>query len=468
VTNDATAAYDTITHANQTFDGALHEAGMAQNTEKQIQLPSIQSHIENRRFFEICKIGKAQDFGRYLGRQQSARNSNVPERQARLRAATVAWISLGDFWFAKGVPARTKRLVFTAHVQGAIVSAGESCLWGAGDYTAFDTKTVGYLRALMRGTATKWTQQGPQKLTNTQVYHRWRLVPCNLLLRMRRIKWYQDMLLNQDAHSQTVAALFGRCRFEQHNTLNDDGTINHEHANPWAIQFNNDICSLCCIDVGDDFLTNIWPTRSIPQLFTDPAIRDAFCYINTNELRSHFLHHAARDPHHRPYMPEQHNQDDVDRNVGEYSCNLKNGDGTVCDRTFPSLQQLKVHQVRLIGGQHGVTQLAAQVTTSNQCPFCMTVLACIITCRTHVRRALLNKCCPDDATHTIHALVTPDAICCKMCDESFGRYVDLQIHVRTHVDQVPSFVDFAIPREPYSLGLSARLLNEFRARSKTK
>ena len=160
VSSDAASAIDTITTANKLLDGSLHEAGMAQNIDKQVHLPGIQSHRENRAFFNICKEGHAYDFGRYLGRQQSARNSNVPERQARLRAATVAWISLGEFWFAPGVPARTKRLVFMAHVQGAIISGGESCLWRSGDYTAFDTKIVGYLRALMRGKATTWEQTG--------------------------------------------------------------------------------------------------------------------------------------------------------------------------------------------------------------------------------------------------------------------------------------------------------------------
>ena len=94
----------------------------------------------------------------------------------------------------------------------------------------------------------------------------------------------------------------------------------------------------------------------------------------------------------------------------------------------------------------------------------MTVLACINTCRTHVRGALKNKCWPLDNTHTIHDLITPNNVKCKLCDETFGRHVDLQIHVRTHVDQLPSFVDFAIPREPYSLALSARLLNRFRSK----
>ena len=154
----------------------------------------------------------------------------------------------------------------------------------------------------------------------------------------------------------------------------------------------------------------------------------------------------------------------MERNVGEYTCNLKNADRTICDRTFPTLQQLTVHQVKQLGGEHGTTQLAALLTTSNQCPFCMTVLACINTCRTHVRGALKNKCCPLDNTHTIHDLITPNNVKCKLCDETFGRHVDLQIHVRTHVDQLPSFVDFAIPREPYSLALSARLLNRFRSK----
>ena len=137
-----------------------------------------------------------------------------------------------------------------------------------------------------------------------------------------------------------------------------------------AIQFHNDICCLKYIDVGDDFLTNIWTSRSIPQLFTDNNTCNAFCNIDTNELRSHFLHHAARDPHHRPHMSDQHNHGDEDRNVGEYTCNLKNADRTICDRTFPTLQKLMVHQVKLLGGEHGTTQLAAQLTTSNQCPFC--------------------------------------------------------------------------------------------------
>ena len=163
----------------------------------------------------------------------------------------------------------------------------------------------------------------------------------------------------------------------------------------------------------------------------------------------------------------QHGEDD-DRNVGERTCHLKCATGVTCGRTFPTLQQLNVHQVRKNDCEHGHSNLAAQRTTSNLCPFCMLVMACINTCRNHVKSALQQDCCPSDVTHTVHDLITGDVFKCKMCDETFQRHVDLQIHVRTHVDRVPSFVEFAIPRDPYSFALSARLRTEFHRRLATR
>ncbi len=78
--------------------------------------------------------------------------------------------------------------------------------------------------------------------------------------------------------------------------------------------------------------------------------------------------------------------------------------------------------------------------------------------------ALENGQCPADQTHAVHKLKAPKNNDCPLCDESFERYVDLQIHVRSHVAQLPGFFEPVIPPQPYSLSLSARLLAAFRSR----
>ena len=120
----ATHGQQIIANANHQLDTCLGNYGFAQNLEKQVHLPSLKNRSQNRLVSSLIESGKVADFARYLGRLLSARNSNAPERRNRLRFTTIAWVSMGTFWFTPKVPFRAKRLVFLAHIQGTILSGG--------------------------------------------------------------------------------------------------------------------------------------------------------------------------------------------------------------------------------------------------------------------------------------------------------------------------------------------------------
>jgi hypothetical protein len=464
----ATEATQVIDNSNNTLDTTLQPYGFAQNLDKQVHLPSLKNHAENRKVTVTCEHGKVADHARYLGRQQSARNSNVPERKNRLRATTVAWIAMGQFWFTPRLPRKARRLVFIAHIQGTILSGMEASVLYAIDYAAFDTKIIGYLRAMLRGDATQWTEAGhPHTSTNTQIFLRWKITPCALQLQTRRLRWYQDMVKYPFAHAQAIAALFGQCKFELEPTLLEDGTLDYDNAHPWAIQFINDILSLTRIECGYIFLTDIWPSRSIRQLFNDPDVSEAFTIIDIHELHAHYFHEALHNPHYQPPLPLQ-SLDSHEISDFQQTCELRISNGNICGRVFDSLQKLNVHQAKSLGGQHGVIHAGTRLCTSNQCAFCMVIYSDQRTCRNHMITAINNGACPENRTHSSHTLQAPKSNVCPICSIEHDRYEDLQRHIRQHVAQVPCIVEPVIPEAPYSLALSERLLAEHRRRRITK
>ena len=78
--------------------------------------------------------------------------------------------------------------------------------------------------------------------------------------------------------------------------------------------------------------------------------------------------------------------------------------------------------------------------------------------------ALRTMQCPDpDRAHAVHVLVPPRENKCPLCNEVFAEYHELQVHVRTHVPQLPSFVEPAAPSVPQlSLAFRQRLLTVIR------
>ena len=73
-------------------------------------------------------------------------------------------------------------------------------------------------------------------LSNSAVYKRWRILPVDLELRVREVKWLQKMCWAESAHGQILGALFGRLRVggrTVHDAFDEHGRL-AVNASPFA------------------------------------------------------------------------------------------------------------------------------------------------------------------------------------------------------------------------------------------
>jgi len=185
-----------------------------------------------------------------------------------------------------------------------------------------------------------------------------------------------------------------------------------------------------------------------------------------SELRAHYFQKVKDNPHYEHPLPQICVTTEEEEGTQEHTCELRDANGHTCGRIFDNRQKLAVHQAKAKGGQHGYINMATAICTSNQCVFCMNIYSDKRTCRNHMITALNRMQCPDpDRTHALHVLVPPKYNTCPLCEEVFQDFCMMQIHIRTHVPQLPSFLEPAPPSTPQiSSAFSERLRLEFRAR----
>ena len=99
----------------------------------------------------------------------------------------------------------------------------------------------------------------------------------------------------------------------------------------------------------------------------------------------------------------------------EYTCDLTDQHGKVCDLKFASFAALRTHQRFSRAPGHGLAVMASQAVVTNQCPLCYSTFADIPTTQVHVRGALRNGRCLVDRAHVPHEVVVPMALNSPLC-----------------------------------------------------
>ena len=97
-------------------------------------------------------------------------------------------------------------------------------------------------------------------MTTGEVLLHWRLLPCAVEARVRRIGWYQKIASEPENHVHILCALFGTAKFERSTpgltALQDDFTLG-PGANPWAKQFSCDMAALAVLCEGQALLEQL-------------------------------------------------------------------------------------------------------------------------------------------------------------------------------------------------------------------
>ena len=239
---------------NNERDQTLEQGGLARNRTKQDVAICFKNWKGNRRTQRSApdhreQLGRVLPQIKHLGAMFDPTGANGCERRCRAQAIKAGWAQFRGIWSSR-IPARLKRLSFIIKVQSAGITGMETFLMAKIDYQALDTPMTKYLRAMLKGKA--YDEANRKAMTNVDVWRFWKLCPSELELRVRRLKWYQDMVENMNSHGQVITALFGHPKFEhgiRHPTLDEQGYLSEE-ANSFAKRFINDLNTLRKLQVG--------------------------------------------------------------------------------------------------------------------------------------------------------------------------------------------------------------------------
>jgi hypothetical protein len=184
---------------------------------------------------------------RYLGPLLPCAGPPRAELRKRVNEMREGWCTMGKFWFSD-VNKAMKKNIFRSRVQMKGLTGLQCFVLLKSHLKHIDIVAVKLLRSMMGGSV-DYEGVHPLKLTNQQVLDFWGILPAFEELQALRLKWYQSMVEHTTEHGQMIAALFGRCKFENVNTISEQGFLTGT-ANPHAIQFGNDIKKCLSIQTG--------------------------------------------------------------------------------------------------------------------------------------------------------------------------------------------------------------------------
>ena len=185
-------------------------------------------------------LGKVGTCCRYIGAQLAAPGDYKSELACRLKAITIGWGRLGSFWTTES-SYKMKRLCFISNVQSAGLSAGHVVPYIKSQTDQIDARICKYLRVAMIGKAhtveITFAQQPPlehkyvhRSMCNEKVFKFWKIAPCSIEFRIRRIRMWQSFLRQPHQHVQVNAAMFGKLIFEDDPLDHKGETTMHSHA----------------------------------------------------------------------------------------------------------------------------------------------------------------------------------------------------------------------------------------------
>ena len=184
---------------------------------------------------QVSLTGKFVTVALHLG-SHLRENASFAHGLPKGRQATMTAFSLvGQLWYESGESWRLKRCIFVSRVVNTALSGIEAFCPSKAQYQALTSLVTCLARRVMAGAAVRRGEQG-QVRTNKVVLSFWRLVPCDVESRVRRLKWAQTLVQNPQQNAQLLTAMFVACRRNSTPTLGLDGEVTPE-ANPWAVRW---------------------------------------------------------------------------------------------------------------------------------------------------------------------------------------------------------------------------------------
>ena len=209
--------------SNDVFDRALATDGFSQNRGKEELLMYLvgEGSLADRRLVRDGKVslpGKVVTVARHLGEKRH------PSLTSSLG---------GGFLLGRSVVVR----------EQSVVEAKEVLLhWSCGKHRSiWNRGLVPRKHSINRLRRWRRADHGRVRtMSNKEVLRFWKLAPCDVEARVRRLKWAQTVVQDPAHHTQLITAMFGKLPSEPNPTLGPGGEILPE-ANPWAVRWMADL-----------------------------------------------------------------------------------------------------------------------------------------------------------------------------------------------------------------------------------
>ncbi|CAK0900714.1 unnamed protein product, partial [Prorocentrum cordatum] len=211
---------------NKMIDAGLNNIGTHQNISKQVNIyygVGKGSYSDAIQINNGCILqGKTTTVARYLGPRLTNTFTMTAEIEQRIIAVERGWSQLRKFW-TSDTPFRLRLNIFKCQVLNSALSGLE--VWARkytplrkSDLADIESRVVKYGRVLLNGTAS-YDDDHVRQIPSVYVLHKLQVAPLFVELRIRRIKWMQQMARTPQVSVQPLAALFGHMSFEKEPTI---------------------------------------------------------------------------------------------------------------------------------------------------------------------------------------------------------------------------------------------------------
>ena len=178
---------------------------------------------------KVSLPGKVVTVARHLGSHLGEKASFVHELPRRRQATMTAFCSVGQLWCESRVSWRLKRCFFIGRVVNAAQSGIEAFCTSEAQYQSLTSLVTCLARRVMAGAAARRGDHGRVRaVSNIEVLRFWKMAPCDVEARVRRLKWAQTLVQDPAHHTQLITAMFGKLPSEPNPTLGPGGEISPE------------------------------------------------------------------------------------------------------------------------------------------------------------------------------------------------------------------------------------------------
>ena len=356
---------------------------------------------------------------RHLGSHLGEKASFTHELPRRRQATMAAFYSVGQLWYESRVSWRLKRCFFISRVVNTALSGIEAFCPSKAQYQALTSLVTCLARRVMAGAAARRGEHGQVRTpTNKEVLRFWKLAPCDVEARVRRLKWAQTLVQDPSHHAQVLTAMFGKLPAESSATLNLEGELTPD-ANPWAARWMEDLEALQPYDERGVIQRM---GKDVRALFLDRELADDFVAMDVSVLRLQSLSTQVppwdfRDEVGHP-MEVSHD------GVPQWRCCCDDQ----CEAKFESFKALATHGLR----HHRQMETVSRLVLTNQCPVCLAVYGDRKAAHRHLLSSLRRGSCRDRSRYFGQVHI-PQSLCCPVCSAEPGNWSELQSHLTEHL-----------------------------------